>query len=323
MNAPLNHPLPLLDLDVLRTFVAIAETGSFTTAANAVFRTPSAVSMQIKKLEDILGRSVFSRDARSVTLTTDGEMLLGYARRMLSINREAVSKFIVPDISGVVRLGSPDDYGERVLPHVLKRFAQSHPSIAVDVTIDQSSNLRRRMDDRALDITLLTNSLKVNLDGAEIMLTEPIVWAGAKGGCAHLREPLPVSMWEEGCAWRAGALEALGREGRNYRIAYMSAHTTGQRVGDPCRPGRRAAAEILHRQRHGRTHRQGRHAGNGHLQPGHDRRARRDSAGHGRCRPYPGGVRGFPGDGQVLAHDPESEPAFGRITLDQEEDRGP
>ncbi|MGI6855779.1 LysR substrate-binding domain-containing protein [Mesorhizobium sp. 1B3] len=230
MTAPLNHPLPLLDLDVLRTFVAIAETGSFTTAANAVFRTPSAVSMQIKKLEDILGRAVFSRDARSVSLTTDGEMLLGYARRMLAINREAVSKFIVPDITGVVRLGSPDDYGERVLPHVLKRFAQSHPSIAVDVVIDQSSNLRRRMDDRTLDITLLTNSFKVSMEGTEVLLTEPIVWAGAKGGCAHLREPLPVSLWEEGCAWRAGALEALGREGRNFRIAYMSAHTAGQRA---------------------------------------------------------------------------------------------
>jgi DNA-binding transcriptional LysR family regulator len=229
MNAPLNHPLPLLDLDILRTFVAIAETGSFTTAANAVFRTPSAVSMQIKKLEDILGRSVFSRDARSVSLTTDGEILLGYARRLLSINREAVSKFIVPDIVGVVRLGSPDDYGERVLPHVLKRFSQTHPSIAVDVVIDQSSNLRRRMDDRSLDITLVTNSYR-NISGAEVLLTEPIVWAGAKGGCAHMREPLPVSLWEEGCAWRAGALEALGREGRNYRIAYMSAHTAGQRA---------------------------------------------------------------------------------------------
>ena len=230
MNAPLNHPLPLLDLDVLRTFVAIAETGSFTTAANAVFRTPSAVSMQIKKLEDILGRSVFARDARSVSLTTDGEMLLGYARRLLAINREAVSKFIIPDIVGVVRLGSPDDYGERVLPHVLKRFAQSHPSIAVDVTIDQSFNLRRRMDDRALDITLLTNSYRTSALGAEVLLTEAIVWAGAKGGCAHLREPLPVSLWEEGCAWRAGALEALGRDGRNYRVAYMSAHTAGQRA---------------------------------------------------------------------------------------------
>lgn len=229
MNAPLNHPLPLLDLDVLRTFVAIAETGSFTTAATAVYRTPSAVSMQIKKLEDILGRSVFSRDARSVTLTTDGEMLLGYARRMLAINREAVSKFIIPEISGVVRIGSPDDYGERVLPHVLKRFAQSHPSIAVDVIVDQSSNLRRRMDDRELDITLVTKSPKNPMTGAEVLLTEPIVWAGAKGGSAHLREPLPVSIWEEGCAWRAGALEALGREGRNYRIAYMSAHATGQR----------------------------------------------------------------------------------------------
>jgi DNA-binding transcriptional LysR family regulator len=230
MNAPLNHPLPLLDLDVLRTFVAIAETGSFTTAATAVFRTPSAVSMQIKKLEDILGRSVFSRDARSVTLTTDGEMLLGYARRMLAVNREAVSKFIIPDISGVVRLGSPDDYGERVLPHILRRFAQSHPSIAVDVTIDQSINLRRRMDDRALDITLLTNSYKTSAVGAEIILTEPLVWAGSKGGCAHLRDPMPISVWEEGCAWRAGALDALGRDGRNYRVAYMSAHTAGQRA---------------------------------------------------------------------------------------------
>jgi len=230
MTAPLNHPLPLLELDVLRTFVAIAETGSFTSAANSVFRTPSAVSMQIKKLEDVLGRAVFSRDARSVSLTTEGEMLLGYARRMLAINREAVSKFIVPDITGVVRLGAPDDFGERILPQVLKRFAQSHPSIAVDVVIDQSVNLRRRMDDRALDITLLTNSVKVSLEGAETLMTEPIVWAGAKGGCAHMKEPLPVSLWEEGCAWRANALESLGREGRNYRVAYMSAHTAGQRA---------------------------------------------------------------------------------------------
>jgi DNA-binding transcriptional LysR family regulator len=229
MNAPLNHPMPLLDLDVLRTFVAIAETGSFTLAAGAVFRTPSAVSMQIKKLEDILGASVFLRDARSVTLTQEGEMLMGYARRMLALNREAVSKFIVPDIAGVVRMGSPDDYGERILPIVLKRFAKTHPAIAVDVIIDMSGNLRRRMAERQLDITLLTARNNVPSD-AEVLLTEPIVWGGAKGGCAHMREPLPVSIWEEGCAWRAGALEALGREGRNYRVAYMSAHTAGQRA---------------------------------------------------------------------------------------------
>jgi DNA-binding transcriptional LysR family regulator len=229
MNAPLNHPLPLLELDVLRTFVAIAETGSFTLAANAVFRTPSAVSMQIKKLEDILGRQVFIRDARSVSLTNDGEMLLGYARRLLALNREAIAKFIMPDIAGVVRLGSPDDYGERVLPQVLKRFAQSHPSIAVDVTIDQSSNLKRRLAERQLDITLFTVCRNPPAN-AEILLTEPIIWGGARGGSAHLRDPLPVSLWEEGCVWRADALDALGKAGRNYRIAYMSAHTAGQRA---------------------------------------------------------------------------------------------
>lgn len=229
MTAPLNHPLPLLELDVLRTFVAIAETGSFTLAANSVFRTPSAVSMQIKKLEDQLGRQMFIRDARSVSLTNDGQMLLGYARRLLALNREAMAKFIVPDIAGVVRLGSPDDYGERVLPQVLKRFAQTHPAIAVDVTIDQSGNLRRRMTERQLDITLFTTCRNMP-DGAEILLTEPIVWAGAKGGCAHMREPLPVSLWEEGCVWRADALDALGRHGRDYRVAYMSAHTAGQRA---------------------------------------------------------------------------------------------
>jgi DNA-binding transcriptional LysR family regulator len=230
MNAPLNHPLPLLELDILRTFVAIAETGSFTLAAATVYRTPSAVSMQIKKLEEMLGRAVFNRDARSVSLTNDGEMLLGYARRMLAINREAVSKFVVPDIEGVVRVGSPDDFGERVLPVVLKRFAQSHPTVAVDVVIDQSVNLKRRVAERTLDIALLTCPTMVFAGDAEVLFSEPIVWAGMKGGCAYLREPLPVSLWEEGCAWRAGALEALGREGRDYRVAYMSAHTAGQRA---------------------------------------------------------------------------------------------
>ncbi|WP_157016141.1 LysR substrate-binding domain-containing protein [Mesorhizobium xinjiangense] len=229
MNAPVNHPLPLLELDVLRTFVAIAETGSFTLAATAVFRTPSAVSMQIKKLEEMLGRAVFTRDARSVKLTNDGELLLGFARRLLAINREAVSKFVMPDIRGVVRLGSPDDYGERVLPTILKRFAQTHPAIAVDVTVDQSINLKRRLSERQLDLTLFTSGC--NLPGeAEVLLTEPIVWAGALGGTAHLRDPLPVSVWEDGCVWRANALEALGNVGRNYRVAYMSAHTAGQRA---------------------------------------------------------------------------------------------
>jgi len=230
MTAPMHHPLPILDLDVLRTFVMIAETGSFSAAANAVFRTPSAVSMQIKKLEETLSTTLLERDARSVSLTSDGEMLLGYARRMLTLNREAVAKFVAPTISGVVRLGSPDDIGECVLPFVLKRFAETHPNVTVDVVIDQSINLRRRLDEHRLDITMINVSNTVpKTSDVEVLLTEELVWAGAKCGTAHERNPLPLSLWEEGCAWRGNALEALEKAGREYRVAYMSAHTTGQR----------------------------------------------------------------------------------------------
>lgn len=231
MNAPLPHALPILDLDVLRTFTAIADTGSFSTAANTVFRTPSAVSMQIKKLEETLGRALFIRDARSVSLTSEGEMLLGFARRMLALNNEAVANFIVPEIHGLARVGAPDDVGERILPSVLKRFACTHPGVSVDVVIDQSSNLRRRMDERRLDIALFTCGERVPAPAnSEILLEEPLVWAGAKGGTAHLRDPLPLSMWEDGCAWRGAALEALQRDGRDYRVAYMSSHVSAQRA---------------------------------------------------------------------------------------------
>jgi DNA-binding transcriptional LysR family regulator len=230
MTTPLNHPLPVLELDVLRTFVAIAETRSFSSAANAVFRTPSAVSMQIKKLEDTLGRVMFTRDARSVTLTPDGEVLLGYARRLLAINREAVSKFVVPEISGVVHLGAPDSVGDSVLPSILKRFARTHPQISVDVTIDQSSSLRRRVEERRLDIALMVCGYELVPDGAELVKTEEIVWAGAKGGSAHMCRPLPISVWEEGCQWRSGGVGALEKSGIDYRIAYMSAYGAGQRA---------------------------------------------------------------------------------------------
>ncbi|PRD45110.1 LysR family transcriptional regulator [Phyllobacterium phragmitis] len=230
MTAPMHHPLPILDLDVLRTFVMIAETGSFSAAANAVFRTPSAVSMQIKKLEETLSATLLERDARSVALTSDGEMLLGYARRLLALNREAAAKFVAPTVSGVVRLGSPDDVGEWVLPFVLKRFAETHPNVTVDVVIDQSVNLRKRLDERRLDITMINVSNTVpKTNDVEVLMTEQLVWAGAKCGTAHERDPLPLSMWEEGCAWRGNASEALEKAGRNYRVAYMSAHTTGQR----------------------------------------------------------------------------------------------
>lgn len=224
------QPLPLLDNDVLRTFVAIAETGNFSTAAEAVFRTPSAVSMQIKKLEDQLNTVLFLRDARSVTLTQGGEMLLSYARRMLALSNEAVSRFIIPELSGVVRLGAPEDIGERLLPSILKRFAEICPGIMVDVTIDMSAGLRRRMEEQRLDLALINCATRPLPSDGEVVYRERLVWVGAKCGTAHLKDPLPISIWEDGCIWRSEALAQLDRSKRIYRVAYLSGHTMAQRA---------------------------------------------------------------------------------------------
>ncbi|PPJ46583.1 LysR family transcriptional regulator [Rhizobium sp. KAs_5_22] len=230
MTLMIRQPLPLLDNDILRTFVAIAETGSFTSAADRVFRTPSAVSMQIKKLEEQLSATLFLRDARSVTLTESGETLLPYARRMLALSNEAVGRFRMPEMKGVVRLGAPDDIGERFMPTILRRFAEVYPAIMVDLTVDTSGQLRRRLQEQRLDLTLVNCAPGMVSHDGEVIHTEQLVWAGAKCGTAHLRDPLPVSIWEDGCCWRADALSRLDRDKRPYRIAYLSAHTMAQRA---------------------------------------------------------------------------------------------
>jgi len=230
MTVSIRRPLPLLDNEVLRTFVAIAETGNFSTAADAVLRTPSAVSMQIKKLEEQLGATLFLRDARSVSLTQHGEMLLSYARRMLALSNEAVSRFVMPELSGVVRLGAPDDIAERLLPTILRNFAASYPGIMVDVTVDMSISLRRRMEEQRLDLALFNCATRPVPTIGEVIYTERLVWAGAKCGTAHLRDPLPISIWEDGCIWRAEAIAQLERNKRPYRVAYLSAHTMAQRA---------------------------------------------------------------------------------------------
>ncbi len=220
--------LPLLELDVLRTFIAISETGNFTTAAEAVFRTPSAVSMQIKKLEEQLGASVFRRDARSVVLTHQGEVLLGYAKQMVALNNEVVAKFLLPEMSGVVRLGAPDDMGELMLPAILAHFASVFPTLSIDVTIDNSSTLRRAVSEGRLDLTLFNFLEGVKSNPEERVMTERLVWVGRKHGSAHLKTPLPISVWEEGCLWRRRALDGLVKAGRDFRIAYYCGHYMGQ-----------------------------------------------------------------------------------------------
>ncbi len=232
MNIAQPVNVPLLDLDLLNTLVAIAETGNFSSAAERVFRSPSAVSMQVKRMEELLGRPVFKRDSRSVTLTDDGEMLLVHARRVLALNRQMIAKFITPKINGTVRLGALDHATEQFLPTVLKRFGETHPGITVDVVVDDSVQMAKMIAKNQLDIAIVTCGNEELLDkNIEPLYQEALVWAGLKGGIAAEQDPLPISVWEEGCIWRRIALSGLESTGRNYRIALKSAHIAGQKAG--------------------------------------------------------------------------------------------
>ncbi|MDW5377510.1 LysR substrate-binding domain-containing protein [Halomonas sp. HP20-15] len=221
--------LPLLDSDVLRSFVAIAESGSFTRAAHNVFRTPSALSMQIKRLEETLGQSLFVREARRVRLTPQGEVLLGYGRRLLRLNEEAVAHFIAPPLEGTVHFGSPDDVGSRILPRVLAQFARSHPGVQVEVVVGRSIELLERLDAGELDLALVTvGNQGLPAERGEVVFSEPLVWASLEGGVAIERTPLPLALANHGCAWRGMALGALDRAGIEYRVAYTSENCAGQ-----------------------------------------------------------------------------------------------
>jgi len=222
---------PLLELELLKTLVAIADTGNFSSAADSIFRTPSAVSMQIKRLEEMVGKPLFTRDSRAVSPTAEGEVLLEHGRRMLALNQDMVGRFMDPEIQGTVRLGAPDDVAERSLPLMLQRFAATHCRVNVDVVVDSSANLRKKIKSKEIDLCLYATTLaNVKKSGDEVVLREPLVWAGAKNGIAWEKDPLPISVWEEGCSWRAVALDSLKKSKRDYRIAFMSAHISGQRA---------------------------------------------------------------------------------------------
>lgn len=224
-----NAALPLLDTDVLRTFVAIAESGSFTRAAKQVFRTPSALSMQIKRLEETLGQPLFVREARHVRLTPEGEILLGYGRRLLKLNEEAVTHFLAPSLEGTVHFGTPDDVGSRILPRVLAQFARSHPAVQVDVVVGRSIDMLERLDAGELDLALVTAGNEgLGSARGEIVHSESLAWACLDGGVAQERAPLPLALANQGCAWRAMALSALDRDGVAYRVAYTSENCAGQ-----------------------------------------------------------------------------------------------
>ena len=215
-----------VDFDLLRTLVAVADTGSFNRAARQVHRTPSAVSMQMKKLEDQAGRALFAKDGRSVTLTPDGEALVGYGRRILKLSEEAMSRFHAPQMEGRIRFGTPDDYAGKFLPDILARFAASHPNIEVDVSCQSSHELLAELDDNRLDIALV--SAGHSRRSGHTVHREALVWAGLRHGCAHEQTPLQLALSHIGCCWRTAALDALNRAGIPHRVAYSSRHYMGQ-----------------------------------------------------------------------------------------------
>ncbi len=243
--------IPNLDIDLMKTFLAIADSGSFTRAAEDVHKTQSAVSMQMKRLEELLGRPLFARDGRASRLTADGERLIDYARRMVAINDEAVSAFTRPELTGTVRFGTPDDYADRFLPEILARFARTHPMVTVDVECVSSMTLYERTRRGVMDLALVTFFSDMRTD--EPVRREPLVWVTSAKHSVHLLDVLPVASPD--CEWRKAALSALDSQKRKYRIAYASSNSnaisavvqTGLAVGavpELCvRPGMRVLTE--------------------------------------------------------------------------------
>jgi len=233
MTVPAPH---YLDTDLLRAFVLIAEGHSFTQAAARVGRTQSAVSMQVKRLEEILGQPVLTRGkGGSVELTPHGHYLLGRARQILTLNDEVLTTFRAPEMAGRVRLGSPDDYAFAYLPLVLKRFAETHPAVQVDVVCSPSSELMHRIKVGELDLTLISKGHGLP-DWQEVPLWRgPLVWVTSTRYAPHRQDPLPLALADrspflargQDCEWAGAAVRALEQAGRRYRIAYTSASHIG------------------------------------------------------------------------------------------------
>ena len=210
----------LLDVDHLRTFIAIAETGSFTRAADLVHKTQSAVSMQMKRLEERLDRPIFQRDGRASKLSDDGERLLDYARRIVKLNVEALAAFGDDDLSGRVRMGVPDDYADRYLPEIMARFSRAYPGVELTVMCEPSVELVKRVGDNELDLAIVTATESNR--AVETFRQERLLWVTSNRHCVQSEDPLPLALGPASCCWRRQALERLEAIDRTHRIVYCS-----------------------------------------------------------------------------------------------------
>jgi len=212
-----------LDSDLLRTFVAIAEHGSFSRAAAIVGRSQSAVSLQMKRLEDTAGCRLFRRQSHGVALTASGETLLVNARRILRLMERAAGELSGRTVAGAVRLGMPTSYSTSVLAAVLTRFAAACPDVEVTVQCAQGLPLQEALSAGELDLAVFTAG-HAGVEG-EPLVHDPAVWVTSAGHDTHECDPLPVALFDATCWWHDRALRILEAQGRRYRIACTSPNT--------------------------------------------------------------------------------------------------
>ena len=212
----------LLDIDQLRSFIAIAETGSFTKAAEVVNKTQAAVSMQMKRLEERLERPIFARDGRASKLTEDGQRLLDYARRLVKLNVETIAAFSDDALSGRVRLGVPDDYADRYLPEIMARFSRSYPAVELTVLCEPSVDLLERIDANEIDLAIITNCDAKR--ASETFRRERLLWVASNRHATHSEERVPLALGRPSCQWRHTAIDRLETVGRPFRLLYSSSN---------------------------------------------------------------------------------------------------
>jgi DNA-binding transcriptional LysR family regulator len=213
-----------VDTLVLKSFVAIAETGSFSRAADIVGRSQSAVSLQIKKLEEGLDCQLFDRSSRDIALTAQGEIFLGYARRMIELQWEAFSLLNEPEVRGEITFGVPEDFATHYLPDILASFAKHHPHVQLHVTCNLTLNLMKAFQKGDLDIVLVKRDPE-SVKGGTKVWREPLVWAAAEH--YQIKNPIPLILSPQPCIYRARALGALDRMRKSWQVTYTSPSLAG------------------------------------------------------------------------------------------------
>jgi DNA-binding transcriptional LysR family regulator len=215
-----------IDVSLLRAFATVVETGSVTSAARLLNRTQAAVSLQIKRLEDLLGQELFRREHRKLTLAPGGEALVGAAQRIVAANDALWRQMTTPDFEGEVRFGVPTDIVHTYVPPVLRRFNKAWPRVRATLITGNSQTLLERMQRGDVDLTLTTDTSQ---NGAsETLRVDRLVWVAAPDSRAHRADPLPLAIGDPTCRFRPVVLEALRQAGREWRLVLEATSQVAQ-----------------------------------------------------------------------------------------------